>query len=72
MTMTTEIESNLLRRFSQSRDAEDGLKLKGKATVRKGFSLAEGGTLKGWQEVDKFELEVRLKKVGEGWRIAGF
>ncbi len=51
---------------------EDGLKVKWKATVRKPFSLIENGTLKNWQQGDKFELEVRLKKVGEEWRIAGF
>jgi len=50
----------------------DGLKVRWKATVRKPFSLVEEGTLKNWQEGDKFDLEVRLKKVGEDWRIAGF
>ncbi len=51
---------------------EDGLKVKWKATVRKPFSLVEDGMFKNWQEGDKFELEVRLKKVGDNWRIAGF
>jgi hypothetical protein len=51
---------------------EDGLHVKWKATVRKPFSLVEDGMQRTWQEGDKFELEVRLKKVGEDWRIAGF
>lgn len=51
---------------------EDGLKVKWKATVRNPFVLDENGTIKNWQEGDKFDLEVRLKQVGEDWKIAGF
>jgi hypothetical protein len=40
--------------------------------VSKPFSLAEEGTLRSWQPGERFELEVRLKRVGEQWRIVGF
>lgn len=50
----------------------DGLQVRWKATVRRPFSLIEEGRVKHWQEGDRFELEVHLKKVGEDWRIAGF
>jgi hypothetical protein len=51
---------------------EEGLKLRWRATVSKPFSLAEEGTLRSWQPGERFELEVRLKRVGEQWRIVGF
>ena len=48
------------------------LQVKWKATVRKPFSLVESGNRKLWEKGDRFELEVRLQKVGDEWRIAGF
>jgi len=50
----------------------NNLQVKWKATVRKPFSLVENGNRKLWEKGDRFELEVRLQKVGDEWRIAGF
>lgn len=56
----------------ETRPADDGMRVKWRARVRKEFSLVKDGVEKQWQHGDYFELEIRLKQVGSEWKIAGF
>ncbi len=56
----------------ETTELEDGVNVKWKATVSKPFSVVENGVAQTWQPGDWFELVLRLQRVGNEWRIAGF
>jgi RNA polymerase sigma factor (sigma-70 family) len=56
----------------QTTDADDGLKVKWKATVWRPFTTTNSGVMKAWQSGDRYEMETRLKLVDGEWKIVGF
>jgi RNA polymerase sigma factor (sigma-70 family) len=78
---TNDIERELQQAFSsvgtlieivQTTDADDGLKVKWKATVWRPFTTTNNGVMKAWQSGDRYELETRLKQINGEWKIIGF
>ncbi len=56
----------------QSTAIENGLKVKWTAPVRQPFTTTVNGAARTWHPGDRYELEVRLKQIGDEWKIVGF